>query len=180
MTEATRMAMSENERKDDAELVKESIEWVAERAQLVAEFQIDCANALERQATILLNLSLAGAGGALAFAVKLSEPSGTAWQQIGMAAASLWLFVVAALVLTRVLWVQEIYGPANDPSNLAPAYRMRKQDILYFDLQHRQEAIDGNRKRNDSVGMALNICRALAIATPLVFVFGAVVAQVAS
>lgn len=147
----------------------ESVKWVAEAARAVAAFQGQCAEAMERQAAAFLNLLLAGAGGALAYAVNLVDKGAALWQQWGMWAAALWLFAVAGVLLWRVLWTGPIYGPANDPQNLVRAYRMETVDAIVLDLKGRQQAIAANRRRNDVVGRWLNVCLALATATPLVF-----------
>jgi hypothetical protein len=150
--------------------IVDTLKWVKEEARANADFQISCADAMEKQASTLLNFLLAGAGGALAYAVNLTATQDVAWLQAAMAATSLWLFFVAAILLMRVLWSRPIYGPANDPKNLEAAYEMQLADALAFDLEQRQSCIENNRARNDTVGIWLNICRSLAIATPLVFI----------
>lgn len=147
----------------------ESVKWVAEAARAVAAFQVQCADAMERQGATFLNLLLAGAGGALAYAVNLGEKGAALWQQWGMWGAAAWLFAVAGVLLSRVLWTRPIYGPANDPNNLVRAYHMEMTAVLVVDLRQRQKAIEANRARNEAVGRWLNICQALAAATPLVF-----------
>ena len=160
-------------------IYRESVEWVAESANKVAAFQLDCVDALVGQGTSLLNLLLAGAGGALAFAVKLADADASYWQQGGMWGASIWLFFTAAIVLSKVLWSGPAYGPANDPGNLVAAFKMPKERALRYDIAHRQAAIEANRERYLGVSHALNLCRALAIATPLAFFVGAAIAYFA-
>jgi hypothetical protein len=152
----------------------ETMKWIEGEARNNAEFQINCADALEKQASALLHLLLAGAGGALAYAVSLSEKHAASWQQAGMACTAIWLFIVAAILLVMALWSRPTYGPANDPENLHKAYEMELGVALKFELQNRQFCITKNRDRNDSVGRWLNICRALAAATPMVFIAAAV------
>lgn len=151
----------------------ETMRWVEGEARANAAFQVNCAEALERQASALLNLLLAGAGGALAYAVNLAEKHAAIWLQFGMVAVSFWLFAVAALLMVRVLWSRPIYGPANDPVNLKAAHEMDIAEALGYELENRQFCIASNRARNDAVGRWLNICRCLATATPLVFLVSA-------
>ena len=151
----------------------ESVKWVEENGRLVSAFQERVVDALERQAAAFLNLLLAGAGGSLAYAVNLAEKQAALWQQWGMVAVSLWLFVVAALVLWRAMWSREMYGPANDPINLIAAYTLDVTQARVFGLEHHQAGISANRARNDAVGRALNQCRLMAAATPIWFVVGA-------
>lgn len=152
----------------------ESVKWVEEQARLVSAFQERVVDALEKQAAAFLNLVLAGAGGSLAYAVNLAEKHASAWQQAGMAAVSVWLFVIAALVLWRAMWSREIYGPGNDPGNLVTAYELETTKARILQLKNHQMAIDADRKRNDAVGRALNQCRVMAAMTPLVFVIFAI------
>lgn len=154
----------------------ETMKWIEGEARNNAEFQVGCTDALERQASALLSLLLTGAGGALAYTVNLAEKHGAAWQQAGMAAVSAWLFAVAALLLVRVLWSRPIYGPANDPENLREAYEMDLASALEYELKNRQLCIASNRARNETVGRRLNICRLLAIATPIIFILVAALA----
>ena len=153
----------------------ETMKWIEGEARNNAEFQVSCADALERQASALLNLLLTGAGGALAYAVNLAEKHAAVWQQAGMASTAIWLFVVATILLGRALWSRSAYGPANDPGNLKTAHEMELADALEHELENRQFCITSNRARNDTVGRWLNICRCLAAATPIVFLVAAVV-----
>ena len=147
----------------------ETMRWVESEAKANASFQVECSDALERQASTLLNLLLAGAGGALAYAVSLAEKHAVIWQQVGMAGVSVWLFLVASLLLVKALWSRPIYGPANDPENLKAAHEMELTDALCYELENRQFCITNNRARNDAVGRWLNICRWLSAATPFIF-----------
>lgn len=150
--------------------------WIEDAAKSSASFQIACADALERQGSAFLNLVLVGAGGALAYAVGLADKQAPFWQSTGMATASAWLFIVAGLVLYKVLWSRPIYGPGNDPDNLESAYIMPLAEVRRFELKNRQFCLDSNRARNDEVGRWLNICRALAALTPLAFIVAACLA----
>lgn len=147
----------------------ESVKWVEENGRLVSMFQERCTDALERQAATLLNLLLAGAGGALAYTVSLMEKQAPAWIQAGMGVASAWLFIASAFVVFRVLWSRPVVGPGNDPGNLEAALTMESDQARVYHLQNHQRAIEADRARNDSVGRWLNICRAMAAATPLWF-----------
>lgn len=149
--------------------MSETEKWIEDAARANAAFQLSCADALERQGSAFLNLALAGAGAALGYAVNLAEKHAPVWQSAGVSAVSLWLFLVAATALFGVLWARPLYGPANDPENLEAARGMELAEAQRFELKNRQFCIDANRARNDSVGRWLNICRALAAATPVVF-----------
>lgn len=148
---------------------EESVKWVEDQARLVCAFQERVIDALEKQAAALLNLLLAGAGGSLAYAVNLVEKHSQAWQSAGMAAVAVWLFTVAALVLWRAMWSRAVFGPANDPAHLRAAYELDVTQARIYSLEHLQAGITANRARNDAVGRALNQCRLLAAATPIVF-----------
>lgn len=148
---------------------EESVGWVEESARLVSAFQERVIDALERQASAFLNLLLAGAGGSLAYAVNLAEKQAAVWQQAGMAAVSLWLFLIAGLVLWRAMWARPVWPPANDPGNLVAAYEMDLTKARVLQLKNQQVAINANRERNYEVSRWLNVCRLLAAATPVVF-----------
>lgn len=84
----------------------EKLDFFEEHARANAAFQIGCADAMERQASALLNILLAGAGGALAYAVNLAEKNAALWQQSGMASTAIWLFAVAGALLLGGLWAR--------------------------------------------------------------------------
>jgi len=151
----------------------ELAQWIEDQAGQVSAFQERCMAALEAQAAALLNLLLAGGGGALAFAVHLVEQRAETWLQAGITAATVWLFLVAAVLLLRAMWAQPVYGPGNDPAHLKVAMEIDLVSARLFQLDHQQSAIEHDRARNDRIGMWLNRCRILAAATPIVFLAAA-------
>lgn len=155
----------------------ELIKWINEQAALASEFSLKVSDDLEGQANTLLNLLLIGAGGALAYAINLIESNTTAWLLWGMMGSSVWLFLIAGTVTYKCLWCKDQYGPANDPGNLLKAdgdYGL--DDVMRFELEHRQSAIVKNRQRNLNVSRWLNAARAMAAFTPVLFGISAALA----
>jgi len=154
----------------------ETVKWVEEHARIVSAFQERCTESLDRQASSLVSLLLAGAGSALAYAVSLSNGAAPLWQAAGIGASSLWLFLVAAIAVRSTLWTKPVHAPANQPANLAMTYDMDITKARALELKNHQFIIEHTRARNDQVGRWVNISRALAVATPLIFLFAAGVA----
>jgi len=155
----------------------ELIYWIYEQAKLATEFSLKVSDSLESQANTLLNLLLLGAGGALAYATNLISSNSSKWLLWGMTSSSTWLFLIAGILIFKCLWSNEQYGPANDPGNLLKAdgdYAL--DDVMRFELDHRQFAIEKNRQRNYKVSRWLNISRAMAAFTPVLFGISAALA----
>lgn len=151
------------------------IEWVESQAAAALQFSVSCADALERQAVGLLGIVLVGAGGALGYAVNLAEKGAPAWVLVGTTMSAVWLFAMAGVLTWRCLWAQEIWGPANDPAHLLqPGFELAA--IRRVDLRNKQLALEGNRRRNDRVGLWLNRVRVASACTPLVFAVAAALA----
>lgn len=153
----------------------EIIDYAEAAAKENAAFHIANADALSRESNTLLNMLLAGAAGALAYLVTLTDKGSAIWLKAGMGATATYLFIVAAALLYKCLRIRPIWPPANEPKNLTPD-GFDAESIRRSDLKNRQACIDANRDRNDSVGMWLNRCRAMATATPIVFSVAAWVA----
>ncbi len=146
----------------------ELLDYVEAAAKDNAAFHLGNADVLARESNTLLNILLAGAGGSLAYLITLLDKGSALWMKAGVASIALYLFLVAALLLLKCLYIRPFFPATNEPKNLmAPEYPL--ESIRRVELQNRQACIDANRDRNDTVGMWLNRCRALATATPIVF-----------
>lgn len=148
--------------------MKELLDFVEGEARVNAAFHIANADILQKESNTLLNLLLAGAGGALALTITmLQKPTPVPlWQIMSTASAAAYLFAVAGFVIWRCLWVEDIWPPANEPKNFSLDLYSVDQ-LRRFDLDNKQYCCDLNRVRNEGVGSWLNRCRALAAMTSL-------------
>lgn len=160
---------------DIGEYDVEILDYAETAAKENAAFHIANADALARESNALMNMLLAGAAGSLAYLVTLSDKGAAMWLKAGMGAMAAYLFIVAATLLYKCLHIRPIWPPANEPKNLTPD-GFDVGSVRRAELKNRQACIDANRDRNDSVGMWLNRCRAMATATPIVFAVAAWVA----
>jgi hypothetical protein len=151
------------------------IEFAENEAKQNATFHIANADALAKESNLLLNIVISGAGGSLVYFINLAEKQTSNWIQIGTACISSYLFITAAIILWKCLLIRPIYPPANEPKNLL--HETKTIDEIRLDeLTNRQSCIDENRIRNDEVGYWINKCRGMLVATPLIFLFGVLVA----
>lgn len=150
----------------------EQLDYVEAAAKENAAFHISNADALARESNMLLNILLGGAAGSLAYVVTLAEKGAALWLKAGVAAISAYLFIVAGILLLKCLRVRPIFPATNEPKNLLPE-GFDLDSVRRAELKNRQACIDANRDRNDSVGMWINRCRALATATPIIFTVAA-------
>jgi hypothetical protein len=151
------------------------IDFIESEAKANAAFHIANGEAMAKEGNTLLGLLLAGAGGMAAYFVGLAGKGAPNWQLAGVGGAATYLFIVAGLTLWSCLWVRPIWPPANEPANF-PLDGFDVDAVRIGDLPNRQACITANRERNDSVGMWLNRCRALAAATPIIAIACAAVA----
>ena len=148
---------------------KELIEYAEQEAKILAAFQIECSDALERAGTTLLNILLGGAGGGLALAISLYEKSAVDWLITGTFLTSVYLFVLSGLITWGCLWSRYIYPPGNEPENIYNdrTNGMELSRVKANHLKVRQFCINENRDRNDVVGAWINRVRCLTALTPL-------------
>lgn len=157
--------------------MKELLDYIEGEARTNAAFHLANSDNLTKESNTLLNLLLAGAGGSLAFVAALLQKNTPVplWQPWAVGATAAYLFALAALVVWKCLWVQDIWPPANEPKSF-PLSGYTLDEIRQFDLENKQQCCDNNRIRNERVGTWLNRCRALAVGTPVVTALSAWVA----
>lgn len=159
--------------------MKEMLKWVDAQSDKYLVYQVAFSDGMERQAAALLNLLLIAAGGALAWSLALWKEAAPLPLTLAMAAMALWLFAVSALLQVRVLMTGDFYAPgyrAQPTADKLFSVEADDNQWMRWMMDHRQIAIDANHARNDRVGRWLNICRMLAIATPLPGIIAAAVA----
>lgn len=143
------------------------LDFIEAEAKANIAFHIANADGLSKESNTFLNLLLAAAGGLLTFFVSLMEKKGVAiWQLAAVGTGAIYFFVVAGLLLWHCLWVRKIWPPANEPKNF-PLTGFDIDAIREGELVNRQACIEANVERNESVGLWLNRCRAMAAATPI-------------
>jgi hypothetical protein len=150
------------------------LNYIEAESRLNMAFHMANGEALCKESNTFLQFLLAAGGALLAFLVSLSSKSPIeAWQFAGVTSAAVYFFALAALLVWKCLWVQDIWPPANEPGSfpLDPQYDF--DTIREIELTNRQKCIDGNRNRNAQVGKWLSRCRGLAAAMPVVATIGA-------
>lgn len=128
------------------------------------------ADGIQREANVTLALVLAGAGGALAI---FADASGPVANVRGAAlAVAVWLFLLAAVVVLKVLAFRDYPATYHEPKSLW-------RDDLSLDqiradvLGNLESAIERAHEINANRAIWLNRCRAAAaIVTPLAAVTG--------
>lgn len=151
---------------------KKLIDYAEQEAKILASFQIECADAVERASNTLLNILLSGAGGGLALAISLYERGAEDWVLIGTFATSIYLFILCGILVRFCLWSSEISPTANEPNHIYNENTRSLELVLvkYYELKNRQQSIEYNRTRNENVGAWLNTVRSMAALTPLIIV----------
>lgn len=141
--------------------------WAEEVGYENLKERIASGNAIAAQAATTLTLVLAGMGGALAYAVRVFEPSPSA-PVVASAALCVWLMAIAALLVLKCINVADAPMLHNQPGNLLlPGHTLA--EVRAGELVGLQSRIWQQVDRNNARGAWLNACRNLAIGSPLVF-----------
>lgn len=148
------------------------VEYAEQEAKINAQYQIDCADSLQRSSSTLFTLLLSGAGGGLALSVSLFGNHSPQWLWLSVAAVSVYLFAIAGMLAYFCLQAQDLYPPANEPLNL---YNDKNLLLGFYEtreseLSSRQRCIDRNIERNNNVAYWLNEASLYATLTSLAFI----------
>lgn len=148
------------------------MDYANEEAMINAQFQIECADSLQKSSGSLFTVLLSGAGGGLALSVSLFQAEAAIWLWFGVAAVSVYLFGIAAIIAYYCLQAQDLYPPANEPGNIYKAENLQRglDATLEALLASKQRCIDWNIERNARIALWFNRASLLATGTPLVFV----------
>ncbi len=149
----------------------EKLDFIEAATRTNAAFQIASADHLTREANATLLLLLSGAGGSLAYAISLFE-KGVTWAWAGMAAACMFLFALAAVLVFGCLLLRDVYPSANEPGPML-AFDGSLDDLRRAELESQQRCIERNRRRNDGVAAWLQRVRIAIPAVVLVFIAAA-------
>lgn len=160
------------------------LEYVEAEARASAEFQIACRDVVLKEANTTVAGLFAGGVGALAYAVSLSEKPAMMWAAWGMAASSVYLFVLALLTVVFCLRTQNVWPPANDPGLLLDAEELKEDgtsvgglaSLRLANLRSKQRSIENNRVINAGVARWLDCLRLWAVLVPVVFIAAAAAA----
>lgn len=118
----------------------------------------------------LLNLLLAGIGGALAIGRTVFDAGPAAAHVWGAAAVALYWMLVAAVLLSRCIVTRETQMLHNEPNNLyRPEVGWTYLQLRRAELRLLQDRINLTKLRNGPVAWWLDACRMAAVGAPLVF-----------
>lgn len=151
------------------------LDWAESAGLENLKFRLQNSETLAKDASTTLTMLIAGIGGTLAYVVKgLEAPQITAITY-GLAALSLWLMIVATLLIVKCILTTSLETPTNEPKNLY----QKDYDIELLrvvELDNIQLRIDRTTIRNAKVANWLDNCRIALVLSPVVFVVVTIVA----
>src|ERR1700694_72071 len=115
----------------DMQATDKFTDWVEQSALENIRAHIKSGDDFKREGYTALTVIMAGAGGLLAYTIKLFESDSHVSVAIAAGALSLYLFILSALLVINCLRVGAFPAPTNEPKNL----NQRK-----FSLQQMREA----------------------------------------
>lgn len=155
----------------------QELEWVEKAGIENLRSRLATGDALLAQANMLLSILLVGIGGALTYGVNLSSKAAASPLVGGMVVVIVWLVSVAGLLAFNCLFTRKTQLLYNEPRNLhQPQLGITFEQLRGFELENIQARIELTKARNAQVALWLDRCRGAAIATPIPFIVGAVVA----
>jgi hypothetical protein len=142
------------------------LDWVEKAALENIKAQIQAGDELKKEANVALNVLLAGAAGALAYASHSFETNSAlvGWAALGL---SISLFALCAIDLRYCLWISDFPAPTNEPKQLL----LKDADfesLRVDELNHMQMRIEEAQARNETRAAWLNVIRGAALFTPLI------------
>lgn len=151
---------------------QELVDWVESNANESLKFSLGVTESLLKDATLLLNILLAGVGGSLAFLIPQLQAEKIQWLAYAIGASGIYLALVGALLLHKVIRTADLQTPGSLPSSLyQPEFSLVEMKIA------ENENIEIKRgralKRNTHMARWLDRCRYLTLATPVVFILTA-------
>lgn len=153
----------------------ELIDWVEGQAKDNLLFRLNNLENLIKDANSVLLLLLAGIGASMAYGYKFYiSTSYEEWLLISVLAVGIYLLVLANILISKCLKIDEIQPPSNEPDNLY----QKEFDILLLreiELKNIQERIDKATARNTITAIWLNRVKVAAASTPAVFIISWVV-----
>lgn len=152
----------------------ELVDWVELNANEALKFSLSVTESLLKDAGSLLNILIAGVGGSLAFLVPQLQSGSIGWLAIAISASGVYLSIVGALLLHKVIRTADLQTPGNLPSSLfQPKFSLTDLKIA----ENKNIEIKRGRALNRNIQMALwmDKCRYLTLATPVVFILSGLV-----
>jgi hypothetical protein len=150
-------------------------EWAEKAGAENLKHRLSTGDVLLAQANTLASILLVGIGAAMGVAVKLAEgASGVlVW---GSVASTLWMALVAAVLVHRCIATRETEVLGSAPLNVyKPEMALSEVEVRRYFMEQIQDRIAFTCRRNSEVAYWLDRCRYAAIATPLVFMLAVLV-----
>jgi len=152
----------------------ELVDWVESNANEALKFSLSVTESLLKDAGSLLNILIAGVGGSMAFLIPQLQSGSIGWLAVAISASGIYLAIVGALLLHKVIRTGEFQTPGTLLSSLfQPEFSLVEMKIA------ENENIEIKRgkalKRNIIMAKSLDFCRCLTLATPLVFILSGLV-----
>ncbi|WP_454764416.1 hypothetical protein [Cupriavidus campinensis] len=142
------------------------LEWSEKQALENLRFHIQTAEQLAKDANATLTLLLAGAGGLVAYLVKLLESKADTVWLAAVCAFVITLSVLSATLIFFCIKTAPIAAPTNEPKNIyQPSFSLSA--IREVELQNIQVRIDQVARRNMRVATWLDYVRFMAVCSPI-------------
>jgi Na+-transporting methylmalonyl-CoA/oxaloacetate decarboxylase gamma subunit len=145
------------------------LDWAEKLGLENLRYSLKIADVLAKEAQTTLTVVLAACGAALGWAAKDGIPYTIT--ALGMAVVSIYLMLVAAVIVLRCLKIAAIWPPTNDPENyFFEGYKTHSLlDLKRGSIRVTQRSVDLNRQRNAHVADWIDRTRLAIVATPIVF-----------
>lgn len=148
---------------------KKLLDWVEQNANEALKFSLSVTESLLKDATFLLNILIAGIGGAITLTASIFHGGGDLLLAVPAGVSGLYLVFVGYVLLHKVIRTADFFGPGNLPSNLyQPKHSLL--DLKEAELMNVEIKKDSNSRRNTNMAQWLDRCRYMTLLTPLVFI----------
>ena len=151
----------------------EKLDWIEKQAAENLKFRLQVREELAKDANNLLTILLAAIGAIVAFAIESSSEEQITPLLMGAIAMTVWLMLVATILVLKCIMTSTLIPPGNEPRNLLlDGYTLGQ--IKKFELENVQNSIDQTASRNRNIAYWLDKARLSAVASPLIFILALV------
>lgn len=151
--------------------MNEKIDWIEKQAAENLKFRLQICETLAKDSNSLLTILITAIGAIVAYVIKNIENNGDNALLAGAIVTTIWLMVVATVLVFQCIMTSELIPIGNEPKKLnLENYTL--EEIRTFELENVQNTITHTAQRNQNTAYWLDKVRFATVLSPLSFIVG--------
>jgi len=144
------------------------LDWIEKQGKESLLFRLETTETLAKESATTLTILLSGMGGSAALAINGITEKASNSLVLACAAVSVYMAILAAVMVLKCLRIDDHQVPANEPKNLNHP-DLSLDEIRQYDLKNMQNKIDKTRERNAITSKWVSRVRIASVATPVIW-----------